>query len=237
MDTRSGLGIGAVARRLGVSVPTVRRAVDADAAVPRTPDGHRRLSPDRVARLVRRFGFTPRVEGLSRTDVQVLAVLSRRPLGMRSVRAVAQSAALSPTATSAALDRLGRAGLVRADREMVSEGTAKEVTVWRLVIGPRWLAIAPTVTRTVLPVLAPQPPPSRVPRRFWHLFWNAAPASLTMAADADYIALRMVLGPDLAARSWALWNLPPTSLAKAAKARGASPAEQAMIGHVLVARS
>lgn len=75
---------------------------------------------------------------------------------MRSVRAVARSASLWPMAAGAALDRLGGHALVQADRQMVSEGTAKEVTVWRLRVRPRWLAIAPAVTRTELPVLAPQ---------------------------------------------------------------------------------
>jgi excisionase family DNA binding protein len=232
----SSLTIGEVAARLGVSTPTVRRAARAAGIQPlRTEGGHRRFSDDDVDMLVAQLGVTPVIDDLSRTAVRVLAALARHPVGLRSVRAVARAAGVSPTAAGRALDRLIARRLAVAERGTVAEGAARVVTVYRLRIGPEWFTIADRVATAVLQHRTRDERPQRVPRRFWHLFWNADPAALTIAGDADYIAARMIRSPDLAARSWAFVHLPRASIVRLLDARGVDERDRAMIANHLAA--
>lgn len=230
--------VGQVADRLGLSAPTVRRkAAGAGITPARTAGGHRRFTSAEFSRLAAAGGVTPKVDGLSRSEVRVLATLAARPLGVRSVRSVARVAGLSPTTAGKVLGRLRELGLVRSDTEVVAEGAATEVTVWRLRPGLQWLQVAPAVAPTVLPQRDAEPsdqrPPTGVPRRFWHLFWNVDPSQLTIQGNSEFIAARMVLGGDPAARAWAFRTLPPRSLAGVARLRGADARTRALITNAL----
>jgi hypothetical protein len=105
--------------------------------------------------------------------------------------------------------------------------------VWRIEHGAQWRTIASTVATTVLPRAARMARPDRLPRRFWHLFWNADPAALDLDADADYLATRMVLSDDLQAMAWACAHLPASALRHAARSRAADAATRSMLDNVL----
>lgn len=231
--------MGAVADLTGVSPPTVRRASAAEGILSAaTPGGHRRFSPAQVDQLISRLGRTPVLEGFTRPQSQVLAAFATHPFGFRSMRAVARATTLSPTAAGRAVQVLVERGLITAAVETVAEGTARDVECWRLRVDRPWFHIAATVSQTVLPAPRTQgvpPQPVRIPRRFWHLFWDVDPATLTVSDDGDFIATRLVLGPDLIARSWALRNLPQAALEHAATNRAAGPSLRAMIQNALAA--
>ncbi|MDQ3114533.1 MAG: hypothetical protein M3Q84_10660, partial [Actinomycetota bacterium] len=101
MDMRSAVS---VAREAGTNVPRLLRAVDRLGLSPeRTKGGTLRLSSDDVAALTQELGVVVSVADLRRSQLQVLAALARAPLGLRSGRAVARAAGLSPTAAIRAL--------------------------------------------------------------------------------------------------------------------------------------
>ncbi|MDQ3760750.1 MAG: hypothetical protein M3460_03370 [Actinomycetota bacterium] len=88
-----------VARELGTNVPRLMRAGDRLGLHPsRSPGGHQRFDSGDVARLATELGVTPKIGGLRRTQVQVLATLARAPLGLRSRRA--RERPKSPTRTT-----------------------------------------------------------------------------------------------------------------------------------------
>lgn len=232
MDTT--IGVGEVADLLGVSAPAVHRIAARLGLRPaETEGGHRRFSLDQARAMVADKGSVPSVDGLTRVETQALAALSRHPLGFTSVRALSRVAGIAPTAASRALGSLESAQLVtRTDEDVVDAGVAKRGARWRLKTGPRWGLIASAVAAVVLPVSQPQTV-SRVPRRFWHLFWNADPAKLRTDRDANYIATRMLLSTQLDAKGWALANLPPTALTAAAQNRAADTHLKAMVANAL----
>ena len=222
------------AEALGVSIPTVRRAVQRNGLrIGTTPGGHLRLTPDDLDALRAELGAVPVIDGLTRPQVRVLAALSRAPLGLRSERAVARAAGLSPTAAGRAMDALLAVGLVRSDERTLAEGRAVTGTVWRILHGPAWSAIAARVSTTVLPAPEPVDAPRRLPRRFWHLFWNADPSALDVDRDAGAIAVRMLLGDDLEALSWACAHLPADALRRATTNRAADDRLRSLVDNVL----
>jgi DNA-binding transcriptional ArsR family regulator len=234
MDT--GLSTSQVANALYVSMPTVRRAVgDLGLEPATTPGGHLRLDEVEVSALRDHLGLVPPVDGLSRTEVQALAALSRAPLGLRSVRAVARAARISPTAAGRALEALTAAGLVCSEERTLAEGRATAATTWTVAPGPTWFGVADQIALVELPRPSPATPPRRVPQRFWHLFWNADPAALDLDHDAPMIATRMLLGDDLSALAWACAHLPGDALRHAAANRGADPRLRALVDTVMAA--
>lgn len=119
---------------------------------------------------------------------------------------------------------------------MLAEGRPVEAIVWRLVMtDPRWSAIAAAVSSVVPPrVQGPIDPPTRVPRRFWHLFWNGDPSTLNPSGDdAGFVATRMILSDELDAIAWALGSLPEEALLRAGSNRGADAQTRSMIANVL----
>lgn len=78
MDTTSeAFSTTQIAKRLGVSVPTIHRAVARLNLVPsRGSKGHLRLSGDDARILLEDLGKAPRVEGFTRQELFVLHVLS-----------------------------------------------------------------------------------------------------------------------------------------------------------------
>ena len=163
MDTYS---LADAARRLGTSSPRVRRAVDRlGLPIEQDSSGVFHLTEEQVSELARELGVTPLIPGMSRTDAQVIAALSRSPRGVSSAREAARRAGVSPTAAGRALARLVAKGLITQTPIMLARGHASEVTVYQVRFGSdEWLALAPVVAKVQLPDRANRPRAKRVPR-------------------------------------------------------------------------
>lgn len=234
MDTMSS---GEVARRLGVSVPSIHRAVDRLGLSPLRAGRGLRFSPANVQALTRSLGAVPTVPGLRRHDVQVLAALSQAPLGLRSARAVARRADVSPTTASHSLADLRAAGLVSLDQGVFAEGRAVHGTLWKLRFGdPRWVALAPVIAKTVLPTPPSLPSDQRVPRRLYHHFWNADVSQLDRPEADSYVTTRLLLSGDPQATAWVAAHGTRHGLNAAGRNRGASPADRQLAHNMAAAR-
>ncbi|MHB8458260.1 MAG: MarR family transcriptional regulator, partial [Acidimicrobiales bacterium] len=152
----------------------------------------------------------------------VLAALSRRPLGLRSVRAVARSASVSPATATSSLDRLQALGLVRRTIKRVVEGEVVDAPVWEVDwTSAKWLETRSVIRRVIVPRLTASPStPKRVPRRLHHLFWNADPWALDVGRDADYLAARILASEDSEANAWMAAHLPADAISRAGRMRG-----------------
>jgi hypothetical protein len=227
MDTYS---LAAAARQLGTSSPRVRRAVDRlNPPAERDASGVFQLTEGQLGELARELGVTPPVPGMSRTDAQVLAALSRSPRGVASVREAARRGGVSPTAAGRALTHLVAQDLVAQTPTMLARGQASEVTVYQVRFGSdEWLALAPAVARIQLPNRANRPAAKRVPPHLLHLFWNTAPAQLDVATSAPYIARRLLTTFDPDGLAWGTANLPASAWEHAAATRGLEPAQRAL---------
>lgn len=221
MDT--ALTASEVAVRTGVSVPTVRRAAARLGLVDqRTPGGHRRFSPEDADLLAGHLGVTPALEGFRPSEVKVLAALSRRPTGFRSLRAVSRAARVSPTTAASTVQSLTNRGLVTATDETVAEGSARQRTVYRLALSPEWSRIAAVVSQT-LPTASDETPTlgtTSVPQRLWHHFWNVEPSQLRLPADEQFVARRLLLSDDPVAWAWAARHVSAAAITSARNARG-----------------
>lgn len=163
---------GQVSRELGVSVPRVLRAVR-EGVVPAGRRGNRTvLSDQSVESLRTRWGSVPRLDGLTREEVLVLVALSRRPLGLRSARAAALDAGISPTTASRALRRLQGLGYLEQTRQQVPGAASGTDETWRVRVGrPPWSHTAGRLAGARLPTPRGTPAPvTAVPARLLHLF-------------------------------------------------------------------
>jgi excisionase family DNA binding protein len=216
---------GEVARRLGASVPRVLRAAKRG-EVGAVRRGNRFLfDADAVELLQRRWGAVPSVSGLSREDVLVLTALGRRPLGLRSGRAVARAAGVSPTAAGRALRRLAERGYVTRETVRVTEGEVRDVPVWSVRwTGPAWLGAAAAVGQATLPVEREArrhraARGRRVPSRLAHLLWNEDLAALDAERDAVLLADRILRSEDPEAHVWMVEQLPASAILRATRTR------------------
>jgi hypothetical protein len=197
--------------------------------VQRDASGVFHLTEQQVGDLAREVGVTPPLPGMSRTDAQVLAALSRSPRGVSSVREAARRAGVSPTAAGRAIARLTARGLITQTPMMLARGHASEVTVYRVRFGSaEWLSLAPAVARVRLPARDDRPHAKRVPPHLLHLFWNTAPAQLDVTTSAPYIARRLITTSDPDGLAWGTANLPASAWEHAAATRGLEPAQRAL---------
>ena len=219
---------------MGTSLPRLSRAIRDLGIVPAQQGKERRLNESQFAALRKRLGFAPPIGGQTREELFVLAALNLHPLGMRSIRAVARSASVSPTTASHAVAHLLSKGLVTARTERVIEGAAIDATVLRVARdSTAWIEIAPAVRTVVLPSRHQQRiPPKAIPQRLWHHFWNAEPAKVHLPADSDYVASRLLRSDDPQALSWAASNLDAISIGKVAQLRGLDDKRRSMIRHL-----
>lgn len=222
--------VGDIAELLGVTAPTVRAM--SEGLGTRTGGGHRRFKPTEVTEIAARCGITPTVEGLTATEVKVLAAVARSPRGLRSARAVARRAGVSPTAASRSLAALAAAGLIEQVAERRAEGKVVDVELWRIRFGDEWREVSRQVLRTVPPrpdrETVVSDGPSRLPVRFGHLFWSGNPNSIRLDRDAVFVARRMIGSGDLEAAAWAVTHLPNSAVREAAQARGWAPEDRAL---------
>lgn len=224
MDTISAADL---ARHLGTSVPRVTRAARRLGLDARRTNGRFAFGPAQSDRVRGALGVTPRVEGLSRSEIMALAGLRNAPFGLSSVRAVARRSALSATAAARALDSLCGKGLAERSTEMVAAGRAREMKVWRASLPhPRWPALDSALARVERPERGGTPPEGargRVPHRLRHLFWNTAESQLDVDRAGAYIARRLLRTMDLQGLAWGAQALGPEDWERAALARGLDP--------------
>jgi hypothetical protein len=178
------------------------------------------LDSPQVEALEDELGFAPHVDGYEREDLFVLDALNLSPYGFRSVHAVSRAASISATTAAKVVARLTQRGLiiVSPQRELLNR---KVVTVSTLRANrhhKEWRRLSGQIAAVRLPPESPTVP-KIVPRRFWHLFWNADPLRLPIAEHADFIATRMLLSDEPQAIAWAAINLPPNSIERAADMR------------------
>ncbi|MHB8318909.1 MAG: hypothetical protein ACYDEP_06740 [Acidimicrobiales bacterium] len=215
--------IAEAAVRLGTSINRVTRAIER-LEVPTSQTTARRGRPPRVLselgfeRLLDDLGATPRASSRPREELFVLAAFNMNPFGFHSRRAVANVANVSTTTASLVVDRLIEEGLVRVvPRLRHLAGRVVDATVLEADReSAKWRRVLDEVLATRLP----SPPAIKdtkiVPRRFWHVLSNAAPAQLPIENHADFIASQMLLSDDVFAVSWALTHLPVSSIEKTA---------------------
>lgn len=222
-DMDTVLATGRVADRLGTTRSRVHRAVAQGVVRPEaTSGGHLRFTASEIALLERRLGFAPAIAGLRREQVLVAAALLGRPLGLRSARAVARAAGISPTTASRALRHLEQKEMVRRRRRRVMLGAPTDVEVWEVdVRNRRWARLGPLLADTVFPeAVEPVAGEGRVPIWLRHLFWNADVHLLDVQRDAAYIAGRILASDDAQAHAWAAATLPAEAFLHAARMRG-----------------
>ena len=173
--------------------------------------------------------MTPAVPGLSRTETQVLAALSRSPRGLASVRETARRAGVSPTAAGRALALLSAQGIITQSPVMLARGRASQAPLYQVRFGTaEWAALAPAVAKVRLPARTGSRRVKRVPPHLRHLFWNTAPAQLDLATSAPYIARRLIRTDDPDGLAWGAASLPASAWEHAATTRGLDPAHRAL---------
>jgi DNA-binding Lrp family transcriptional regulator len=210
-----------VAKELNVPLPRLLRFVSNQDGAVRV--GNRvRLRSETVAAARDRFGVIPRVSGLTRFEVQALVALSRHPRGLVSVRQVAKSSRLSPTAASRAVSKLEAKGLVvrRSARVFDGKVEAKDLLEvdWS---SPVWRAIAPTLSKAQLPqAKASTTLGGRLPARLADVFWTGDWHKVDPSKSPRYVAQRILNeGRDNPEALAFLGNLPEDALS-GALARG-----------------
>jgi DNA-binding transcriptional ArsR family regulator len=201
-------------------------------SIPRTGRGVERTVPPQAAeRILRERG-----SGYSPTVLRVLAALLASPMGLGSIRSIAAVAGVSPTSVGKLLPSLLDTGLVR-HREQREIMSGRVTTGQRFTLdlrSPSWAEVAEAVRATPLPERAPERA-VRVPQPFWHLFWNATPASLRIDRDGTYIARRMLNTGGAAAAQWALEHIDAPDLLAAVRGRGSDERTRAMVENWLAA--
>jgi DNA-binding Lrp family transcriptional regulator len=220
---------GQVARELGTTVPRVLRAGRGGLVTMRRRGNRFLFDAEAVEQLRRRWGAAPSIPGLTREDVLVLAALGRRPFGLRSARAVARAAGVSPTTAGSSLRRLAAQGYLARQTIRVAEGDARDVAVWTVRwTGAPWRRVAERVGQAALPEPAPAARPAqeadgRVPARLGHLFWNEDLQGLDLDRHAILVADRILRSEDPEAHAWMLQRLPPDAIVQATRTRNLDP--------------
>lgn len=229
------LTTGELARALHTSIPRIHRAARAGfVRSRRLPNGRLVFPRSATDTLRRRWGSCPPIEGLGREETFVLAALSRRPLGLRSVRAVARAAHVSPTTAQRCLRGLQHHGFVAYRTVRVAEGRARDAGLWEIRWGsPVWLRVAGNIGRCELPA-GDAIRHARVPRRLAHLFWNVDVDSLDPVRNGRYIADRILRDGDTQGLAWLATSVPRGAIAAAARGRGLDH-RRAALGRVLAA--
>jgi hypothetical protein len=226
MDSISG---AEAAARLGTSTPRIARA--ADRLGIRNSPGRLSLTAHQFEQLRDELGTAVPIEGLSATEVKVLAALQRAPLGMVSARAVGSRAGVSPTAASHALRSLVKRGLARREERMLALGRARNVDLWHANLQhPHWTELAGRLRRVSPPKQSPHKVGStgQVPNRLRHLFWNVDPSQLNTHRAGPFIARRLLRTEDPEGLAWGATHLKPSDWREGARARGLDPKVRAL---------
>ncbi|MDQ1246064.1 MAG: hypothetical protein QG597_431 [Actinomycetota bacterium] len=212
-----------VAAMLGVSRRRV--AVAADRMGVGATNGKRRLFNEAEVDALRgELGCSTDIASLSRSESLVLAELSRRPLGLLSVRAVARACSLSPTTAAKAVRALISGGLVVEREETLALGSATVVrSLHANVRHPQWGNLLSALRSITGPNRAAPSPESPLPAHLRHAFWNVDNATLrriTPEADGAFLATRALTTDDPQLLAYATATVPASAWRKASQARG-----------------
>lgn len=224
-----------VARRLGVSRRRVTSAAARDGIGVVT--GNRRLFTDSdVSRLRDRLGRSPMVPSLSRSEVVVLAELSRRPRGLVSARAVARACGVSPTTAVKAIHSLVAAGLVMERDEVVALGRARRVrSLHANVRHPEWGALLPVLRQVSMPETSRASASAPIPAHLRHVFWNVDDvtlAGITPGEDGPFIASRALTTGDPDLLAFAVATVPRSAWTSAGRLRGLTDEQRAFASNL-----
>jgi DNA-binding MarR family transcriptional regulator len=224
MDTVGPISAAEAARRLGTTVPRVKRAIERlGLDVEQGRGGRVGIAPEQLARLRDELGVESPLEGLSRAQSAVLAALARAPFGLVSARAAARRAGISPTSASAALAQLLDRGLVEREHARIAAGRAREVELVRAASStPRWRELAPALAEVRPPARRPERE-EVVPERLSHLFWNVAPEQQRVREAGGSIARRLLQTGDPEGLAWGAAQLTRADWEHAARTRGLDP--------------
>jgi hypothetical protein len=224
MDSGDPISAAEAGRRLGTTVPRVKRAIERLVLpVDRGRGGRVGIGPETFERLRAQLGAGGPLDGFSRAETAVLAALDGAPFGLVSARAVARRAGVSPTSAGQAIERLAGEGLIDRAPVHVAAGQARRVdliTARRSSAG--WRKLAPALGRL-------EPRQSRphaddtVPPRLRHLFWNVAPSQLDVRRAGGTIARRLLQTGDPEGLAWGARNLSAADWEHGAAARGLDP--------------
>ncbi|MEO6944782.1 MAG: MarR family transcriptional regulator [Lacisediminihabitans sp.] len=221
-----------LARELGVSLPAAHRLLDRH-GISAPGKGRVRKAPRTLLDdTLDERGAVPVVfSGMSKSQMRVLAALSRAPLGLGSARQVAERAGVSPTVASRELTTLEAQGLAHRQERTVAADRARVRAFWTTDLRSWPGSLMQAVNQTVLPRAKRRRSKvaTRIPARFGHLFWNADFSKLSPAVDASYIAGRMLASPNVGAWAWALENLPDDGIDTALSRRGMPVAARALV--------
>lgn len=218
-----------LAEELGTNAPRVSRSLRNLGIQPNMVGNHAALTVAQAAAVRRVLGVVPPVPGLSRVQTQVLAALSRAPLGVRSARVLARRAAVSPTVASGAVSALVAEGLAVVSVEPVVEGSVRDAQVIRANRGEEaYVRLANHLAGVVLPVPRRRRNVARVPARLGHLFWNTAGSQRDVRSAGGYIARRLLAVEDLEGFAWGAHALSCADWRHGARARGLSPRMRAL---------
>ncbi|HKG38560.1 MAG TPA: MarR family transcriptional regulator [Conexibacter sp.] len=212
------------ARRLGTTIPRVKRAIERlDLPVQRGRGGRVAIDAETFECLRDEFGTVTPLDGLTRVQTAVLAALDCAPFGLISGRAVAARAGVAPTSASRAIDQLMDQGLVERTATHVAAGRARRVDLLRARrSSPRWRKLAPALGCVDLPQ-RDRRTDDVVPPRLLHLFWNVAPKQLDVRSSGGSIARRLLQTGDPEGLAWGARNLSAADWEHGAAARGLDP--------------
>ena len=177
---------------------------------------------------------------LTRSERLMLAAVTRHA-AISSIAAASRAAGLSWSAAKAALDSLARRGAVRQRTYTHSwRNGVRERSVWEPVMSlPCWQRFQAQAQHVRLPVPAePGNFTGPVPPQFWSLLWNHPdPPSLTIPADAEFVANRLLNGPSPHAALWASARLSVDALQACLKLRSTKPHIRDLINNALAWRA
>ncbi len=177
---------------------------------------------------------------LTRSERLMLAAVTRRA-AISSIAAASRATGLSWSAAKAALDSLSRRGAVRQRNSTQSwRHGVRERSVWEPVMSlPGCQKLQAQAQHVHLPT--PDEPgdfTGPLPPQFWSLFWSHPdPSSLTLPADAEFVANRLLNGPSPHAALWASVRLPVHALESCLKLRSTQPRTRDLIINALSHRS
>lgn len=224
MDSAFPISAAEAGRRLGTTVPRVKRALDRlDLRVEHGRGGRVSIGPVAFRRLQAELGAAGALAGFSRVETAVLAALDGAPFGLVSTRAVARRAGVSPTSAGQAIERLAGEGLIDRAPVHVAAGRARRVDlITARRSSPRWRKLAPALGR-VEPRRRRLRADDTVPPRLRHLFWNVAPSQLDVRRAGGPIARRLLQTGDPEGLAWGAANLSAADWKHGAATRGLDP--------------
>lgn len=224
MDSSGVVSAAEAGRRLGTTIPRVKRTIERlDLPVERGRGGRVAIGPQAFERLRAELGTAGPLDGLTRVQTAVLAALDRAPFGLVSGRAVAARAGVAPTSATGAIEQLVAAGLIERTSVQVAAGRARRVDLLKARrSSPRWRKLAPALGRVDLPQ-RDRRTDNTVPPRLLHLFWNVAPEQLDVRAAGGSIARRLLQTGDPEGLAWGARALSAADWEHGAAARGLDP--------------